>query len=177
MKDMFKLKSPALFVFIIAILMYCDGLGVSPKGFGHVFEWVYRDCAQLLADGPVSGIYGFPFPYYSWAGDTSLHYLSMPHIFILNLLTLSFVPYVLLSHLFDNIGPRINRLLMRVGASLIALHVTYTIFIIVLGMLSFVPNAAASNGTSASYFKLRPYTWVVRQLKTTCNMPSSIQPP
>lgn len=50
-------------------------------------EWSFPYCSSQ-EDGPASAVFGMPLPYIRWTGVSSLEYIFMPSIFIVNLLIL-----------------------------------------------------------------------------------------
>lgn len=119
-------------------------------------EWHYP-CVPL-EDGSIPVMYGFPLPFIS-RGVSSLHWESMPHIFILNVLLLTFVVYILLRALLPQ-QLWSQRWLKWSSFSaciiVVSLYLLSTWWQVNNDWLTFRVNAAFNHGTDTGYFDLRP---------------------
>lgn len=119
-------------------------------------QWHYP-CAAL-DDGAIPAMYGFPLPFIS-RGVSSLHWESMPHIFILNVLLLTFIIYVLLQILLPQ---RLWSQQWLKWSSFSACIVVVSLYLLSTwwqvnnGWLTFRVNAAFNHGDDSGYFDLRP---------------------
>ncbi len=59
-------------------------------------EWSYPYCLDQ-SDGPGYIIQGMPLPYWRWSGASSLDYIYLPHIYIVNLIILAVLFFPLVS--------------------------------------------------------------------------------
>lgn len=58
-------------------------------------EWSSPLCTRAYQswNGPVLAAFGVPLPYIRWSGASSLHYLVMVHVYLINITALSLVAY------------------------------------------------------------------------------------
>lgn len=152
-----KKKIPAssafsLFLFVLVLVLVCLSF--------FMLQWSYPYC-NVPEDGPVSGVLGFPFPYVAADMGSSLHRLSMPHIFVLNVLLLS-VPLYYLFRILLPLHWQYARILKWicniVSVCVIALYLTIIVYQLNTGWVRFVVNInqMLPELGDGSYFSLRP---------------------
>ena len=65
-------------------------------------EWSHPYCNDQHS-GPAHAAFGFPLPYTQWGGVSSMEYLFMPHIYVLNLTLIGLWTFVVIKRIVNKI--------------------------------------------------------------------------
>jgi len=94
-------------------------------------EWSFPCCESPSCDGPLSAVFGFPFPYVRWSLASSLQYLVLPHVYLANVGMLSLLTYFLVRRLVPAEPGSPRRLRMGLlGLTLCTVVVAWRIFLL-----------------------------------------------
>jgi Na+/proline symporter len=120
-------------------------------------EWSFAYCNDPQ-DGPVSAVFGFPFPYERWSGASSLLYDFVPHLYVLNLLILFGIALPIVSRTAEYLARRSPRRVYRAfavwGVLLCALVTGRLALVLATGFWD--PVASIEKPPYDSYGGLRP---------------------
>ena len=109
-------------------------------------EWTGPSCAGEGHPGAV----GTPLPYMEWCGYTSLRYLVVPHLLLIDLAAIA-LPAALAAHLLLGRWPWVLRVGGIVAAGIVGLRIALTTAGGAIGMYELAPGIAPFGGTYADY--------------------------
>jgi len=145
--------------------------------FQEVFtiEWTSGYCSNQ-ADGPASAVYGMPLPFIRWSMVSSMEYLWMPAVFVLNIALLFAIAFPFVSWVVSWSQLRANRkgnvgfmrwIVSGMSSLLILNSVIWTGFQIYMGIYKIpVSNIAMENFETYSQF--RPVRFGLKTLRYDC---------
>jgi hypothetical protein len=118
-------------------------------------EWSSPSCSHAYQswNGPISAVFGFPFPYMRWSLASSLHYLVMVHVYLLDIALLSGAAYPLVRMLTARIRKPFVRL--TVGGTAVVLCGLMVALRVHL-VASSVWSPVGSMAFAEPYFAFRP---------------------
>ena len=121
-------------------------------------EWVSPACSHAYQrwNGPVPPAFGMPLPYLRPSLVSSLEYLVMPHVYVLNVAILALMAYPLVSAVVRRFNAA--RGALWIGASLCAIVAAWRLFLFSLAVWR--PQTTITSGER--YFELRPVALVSR---------------
>jgi len=118
-------------------------------------EWSYPYCLNQT-DGPAYIVQGMPLPYTTW-GQLSLHYLVMPHVYLLNVIILCLLIFPAIRWLSNRIASAglgwLRNIIGAVGGLFLLCGVAITVLAVSAGVLIPVISLKPYGG---SYSDLRP---------------------
>ena len=132
-------------------------------------EWSFPYCSSQ-ADGPASAVFGMPLPYIRWSGVSSMEYIYMPSILIVNIVILSaiafpFVSWAVKKVASPNQGKR-RRMLSLAGAVLLLSIGAWTTFLVQSGHYK-IPVSTIASGYE-TYNEFRPIRFTFKDLHYEC---------
>lgn len=115
----------------LATLLLSVGLAATIE-MAITVEWTSPACSRAYQawNGPMSPAFGMPLPYLRPSLVTSLEYLVMPHVYILNILILAMMTFPAVSAIVSRL--RSVRIALWLGAALCAVVATWRIFLLSL---------------------------------------------
>lgn len=119
-------------------------------------EWSFPYCNDPQ-DGPVSAVFGAPFPYERWWGASSFVYEFVPHFYVLNVLVLFGIALPVVRRAAEHLARRWLRAYSAIaicGAVLCALVIARHAFVLATGLWR--PVASIAKPPYDSYDALRP---------------------
>jgi hypothetical protein len=132
-------------------------------------EWSFPYCSSQ-ADGPASAVFGMPLPYIRWSGVSSMEYIYMPSVLIVNIVILSaiafpFVSWAVKKVASPNQGKR-RRMLSLAGAVLLLSIGAWTTLLIQSGLYK-IPVSTIASGYGP-YSEFRPVRFTFKDLHYGC---------
>ncbi|MBV9928892.1 MAG: hypothetical protein JOZ96_28025 [Acidobacteria bacterium] len=133
-------------------------------------EWSFPYCSSL-EDGPASAVYGMPLPYIRWSGVSSMEYIYMPSILIVNLVILSAIGFPLVSWAVRKVAPPgqggRRRLLSFAGVVLLLGVGAWTALLVQSGFYK-ISVANIAHGGYEAYSEFRPVRFTFKDLHYDC---------
>lgn len=135
-------------------------------------EWSFPYCSDQ-ADGPASAVFGMPLPYVRWSTVSSMEYLWMPAVLVLNLLILFVVFYPLVAWAVGALRRALinvraaDTAILLVGAFLVVTFVGLNVFLISAGIYK-VPVWSIAREGRETYLDFRPVSVGLKKLRYDC---------
>jgi hypothetical protein len=136
----------ASWAFVLAIIV----VDVCPLRWWHPY-------CNSQADGPAYAAYGFPLPYMELTGISSVEYLFMPHIYILNVAVMALVSYSVGRRLSYEIANRTvvgTYSLLICGTLVLGILIAFEVWIM---PKVYIPTQSIANTNYDSYLSYRPW--------------------
>ncbi len=130
-----------------AIVLFAVGLVFWLEAFFTV-EWSSPYCTSQ-EDGPTFAAFGLPFPYMRFTGVSSLEYLFMPQVYLLNIILLSAISFPCIRWAFARFSLAIQSrhlfLIGTVGLLLLLSRVMVIGFLLTAGLLRPTPSIGSGH--------------------------------
>jgi Na+/proline symporter len=95
----------------IVAVVFTVGLVMAAER-GVTIEWSSAYCSNPY-DGPASAVFGAPFPYERWSGASSLLYVFVPRLYVLNILILFGIALPVVRWTAERLARRSSRAVYR----------------------------------------------------------------
>lgn len=133
-------------------------------------EWSFAYCSSQ-EDGPASAVFGMPLPYIRWSGVSSMEYMYMPSILIVNIVILSAVAFPFVSWAVKKIASpdqgRRRSVLSLAGLFLLLSIGAWTTFLVQSGLYKISVSNIALGGYE-TYSEFRPVRFTFKDLHYDC---------
>jgi hypothetical protein len=112
-----------------------------------------RPYCMSEADGPDYAAVGIPLPYQTYSGVSSMEFLFMPHIYIVNLavLTVLLWPVARLIARYPRVSPKIQSIAALGGAAAVVVGLACSVLLLAIGAWRPVGSIGSDLGTYREY--------------------------
>ena len=132
-------------------------------------EWSFPYCSNQ-ADGPASAVFGMPLPYVRWSEVSSLEYVYMPLILIVNVLIISAIAFPLISWVVKRVASpeqtMRRNVISVVGLVLLVSICAWNLFLVRSGLYK-IPMATIGDAYG-NYSEFRPVRFTFKDLHYDC---------
>ncbi len=132
-------------------------------------EWSFPYCSNQV-DGPASAVFGMPLPYIRWSEVSSLEYVYMPLILIVNVLIISAIAFPLIAWVVKKVASpeqTMRRNVMSVVGLVLLVSICAWNFFLVRSGLYKIPTATIGDAYG-TYSEFRPVRFTFKDLHYDC---------